>query len=208
MRPSVFGIWLGLLALVMVAAVMRFTLSTLAAPAELPALVFNFGVLTVFVVGVWLGCLGFLQARHRRQVRALQDRVPGSVAFPSYPTRDFGSAARHLAPRSTLEALDLVTVRVDDEGVSVWRRGGDSTGRVLDVPRAAVVVLRRRTIAGRFSAHPAIAVVTQQDGGLLEFVFPVFQPLRPFRRASVQQAEELVEQATEALRFPGRLGPA
>ena len=208
MRPSVFGIWLGLLALVLGSAVVRFSLTMVASPAALPGLVFNFAILTVFVVGIWLGSLAFLQARHRRQVRALQDRVPGSVAFPSYPTREFGAAVRHLAPRSTLEAVDLITVRVDAEGVSVWRRGGDSTGQVLDVPRATVIALRRRAIAGRFLPHPAIAVITQQDDGLLEFVFPVFQPSRPFRRASEQQVEELVERATEALHAPGSLGPA
>jgi hypothetical protein len=204
MRPSVFGIWLGLLALVLGSALVRFALSMLVSPSALPGLVFNFVILTVFVVGTWLGALAFLQARHRRQVLVVQDGASGSVAFPSYPTREFGEAVRHLAPRSTWEAVDLITVRVDADGVSVWLRGGDATGQVLDVPRAAVIALRRRSIAGRLAAHPAIAVVTQQDDGLLEFVFPVFQPSRPFRRASAQQVEELVEQATEALHGSGR----
>ncbi len=199
MRPRVLGIWVGLLVLVLGSAVVRFALAMVPASAALPGLVFNFAILTVFVVGIWLGALAFLQARHRRQVRAVQDRAPGSIAFPSYPTRDVGAAARHLAPRSTLEAVDLVTVRVDPEGVSVWRRGGESTGQLLDLPRAAVIALRRRSVPGRFAAHPAIAVVMQQDDGLLEFVFPVFQPSRPFRRASEQQTEWLVERAAEAL---------
>ncbi|HEY4225087.1 MAG TPA: hypothetical protein VGM70_04690 [Pseudolysinimonas sp.] len=199
MRPSVFGIWIGLLVLVLGSALVRFALVMAASASALPGLVFNFAILTIFVVGIWLGALAYLQARHRRQVRAVQDRAPGSVAFPSYPTREFGAAVRHLAPRSTLEALDLITVRVDAEGVSVWRRGGDSTGRVLDLPRAAVVALRPRSLAGRFGAHPGIAVIAQQNDGLLEFVFPAFQPSRPFRRASGAQAEELVERATRAL---------
>ena len=108
--------------------------------------------------------------------------------------------ARRLAPRSTLEAVDLVTVLVSAEGVAVWRRGGDSTGRLLDLPRAQVVGVRTSSLAGRFGAHPAIAIVTQQDAGLLEFVLPAFQPARPFRRASAAQTADLVERATAALR--------
>ena len=200
MRPSVFGIWVGLLVLVLGTAVGRFWFSGALVGPALPGLVFNLAILTIFVVAVWLGALAFLEARHRRQLRALQARTPGLVAFPSYPTRAFGEAARRLAPRSTLEAVDLVTVLVSSEGVGVWRRGGDTTGQLLEVPRARVVGVRGGSLPGRFGAHPAIAVVTQQDAGLLEFVLPVFQPARPFRRASAAQTADLVERATAALR--------
>ena len=203
MRPSVFGIWIGLLVLVLATAVVRFWVADgiggSAGGSATAGLVFNFVVLVIFVLGVWLGALAFLQARHRRQVLALQANAPGSVAFPSYPTRAFGEAARRLAPRSTLEAADLITVLVSAEGVGVWRRGGDSTGRLLELPRVQVVGVRGGSLPGRFGPHPAIAIVTQQDAGLLEFVLPVFQPARPFRRASAAQTADLVERATAAL---------
>ena len=199
MRPSVFGIWVGLLVLVLATAVVRFWVAGAVGGSALPGLVFNFAILTIFVLAVWFGALAFLEARHRRQVLALQAGTPGSVAFPSYPTRAFGEAARRLAPRSTLEAADLITVLVSGEGVAVWRRGGDSTGRLLELPRVQVVGVRGGSLPGRFGAHPAIAIVTQQDAGLLEFVLPVFQPARPFRRASAAQTADLVERATRAL---------
>ena len=199
MRPSVFGIWVGLLVLVLGTAVGRFWFSGALVGPALPGLVFNFAILTIFVVAVWLGALAFLETRHRRQVLALQAGTPGSLAFPSYPTRAFGEAARRPAPRSTLEAVDLVTVLVSSEGVAVWRRGGDSTGQLLELPREQVVGVRTGSLPGRFGAHPAIAIVTQQDAGLLEFVLPVFQPARPFRRASPAQTADLVERATAAL---------
>ena len=199
MRPSVFGIWIGLLALVLATAVVRFWFSGAVTGSAAPGLAFNFLILVIFVLGIWLGALAFLEARHRRQVLALQASIPGSVAFPSYPTRAFGEAARRLAPRSTLEAVDLVTVLVSPEGVAVWRRGGDSTGRLLELPRAQVVGVRGGSLPGRLGAHPAIVIVTQQDAGLLEFVLPVFQPARPFRRASAAQTADLIERATSAL---------
>ena len=199
MRPSVFGIWVGLLVLVLATAVVRFWVAGAVGGSALQGLVFNFAVLTVFVLAVWVGALAFLEARHRRQVRALQERTPGSIAFPSYPTRAFGEAARRLAPRSTLEAVDLITVLVSPEGVAVWRRGGESTGRLLELPREQLVGVRNGSLPGWFGAHPAIAIVTQQDAGLLEFVLPVFQPARPFRRASAAQTADLVERATAAL---------
>ncbi len=191
MRPSVFGIWIGLLALVLGTAVVRFAVAGGA--------ILNFVVLTVFVLAVWLGALAFLQARHRRQVAALEARTPGSLAFPSYPTRAFGEAARRLAPRSTLEAVDLVTVLVSAEGVGVWRRGGDSSGQLLDLPRAQLVGVRSGSLPGRWGAHPAVMFITQQDAGLLEFVLPAFQPARPFRRASAAQAQELADRAAAIL---------
>ena len=199
MRPSVFGIWVGLLVLVLGTAVVRFWFSGAVVGSALPGLVFNFAILTIFVLVVWLGALAFLEARHRRQVRALQDRTPGSVAFPSYPTREFGEAARRLAPRSTLEAVDLITVLVSPEGVAVWRRGGESTGQLLELPREQLVGVRSGSLPGWFGAHPAIVIVTLQDAGPLEFVLPVFQPARPFRRASAAQTADLVEHATAAL---------
>ena len=199
MRPSVFGIWIGLLALVLATAVVRFWFSGAVSGSAAPGLAFNFVILVIFVLAVWLGALAFLEARHRRQVLALQASAPGSVAFPSYPTRAFGEAARRLAPRSTLEAVDLITVLVSSEGVAVWRRGGDSTGRLLELPRVQVVGVRGGSLPGRLGAHPAIVIVTQQDAGLLEFVLPVFQPARPFRRASAAQTADLVERATAAL---------
>ena len=199
MRPSVFGIWIGLLALVLGTAVVRFWFSDAVVGSALPGRVFNFAILTIFILAVWLGALGFLEARHRRQVLGLQEGTPGAVAFPSYPTRAFGEAVRRLSPRSTLDAVDLVTVLISSEGVAVWRRGGESTGQLLDLPRVQLLGVRSGSLRGWRGAHPAITIVTQQDGGLLEFVLPVFQPARPFRRASAAQTADLVERATAAL---------
>ena len=93
MRPSVFGIWIGLLVLVLATAVVRFWVAGAVGGSALPGLVFNFAILTIFVLAVWFGALAFLEARHRRQVLALQAGTPGSVAFPSYPTRGFGEGS-------------------------------------------------------------------------------------------------------------------
>ena len=191
MRPSVFGIWIGLLVLVLGTAVVRFTVAGGA--------LLNFVVLAAFVIAVWLGALAFVQGRHRRQVAALQATTPGSLAFPSYPTRAFGDAARRLAPRSTLEAVDLVTVLVSAEGVGVWRRGGDFRGQLLDLPRVKLVGVRGGSVPGRVRAHPAVVFITQQDAGLLEFVLPAFQPARPFLRASTAQAADLADRAAAIL---------
>jgi len=200
MRRSVFAIWVGLLVLALGSATIRFLL--FAARTTTPPsvnLLFSFVVVVLLIVAVWLLTLRFVEARQRRQVSAMQSRYPGSVTFPSLPTRELDAAVRLLDPTVELDGADALTVLVDASGVSLRRRGGDSTALLLDIERPRVLDLGSRLVAGRRGGHPGIAVVLQAGDGLIPLVFPVFQPRRPFRRATVGEAEVIAAAARTAL---------
>ena len=200
MRRSVFAIWIGLLALALSSATIRFIL--LAARASVPPtvnLVFSFVIVVLLIVAVWVLTLRFIEGRQRRQAAAMQARYPGSVTFPSLPTHELDAAVRLLDPTVEIDGADALTVLVDASGVSLRRRGGDSTALLLDIERARVLDLSSRVVAGRRGGHPGIAVVLQAENGLIPLVFPVFQPRRPFRRATVVEAEAITSEAKAAL---------
>jgi hypothetical protein len=200
MRRSVLGIWIGLLVLALSSATLRFILFAAQNPVSPNVnLVFNYVVVVIVIVAVWGLALRFIQGRQRRQAAAMQARFPGSVTFPSLPTSELDSAIRLLDPTVELESVDALTVLVDAAGVSLRRRGGDSTARLIDIERAHVLDLSSRVVAGRRGGHPVISVVLQSDDGLIPLAFPVFQPRRPFRRASAIEAAQLVADAKAAL---------
>ena len=200
MRRSVFAIWVGLLVLALGSATIRFLL--FAARTTTPSsvnLLFSFVIVVLLIVAVWLLTLRFVEARQRRQVTAMQARFPGSVTFPSLPTHDLDAAVRLLDPTVELDGADALTVLVDATGVSVRRRGGDSTALLLDIERMRVLDVGSRVVAGRRGGHPGIVVVLQAEDGLIPLVFPAFQPRRPFRRATADEAEAIAAEAKIAL---------
>ncbi len=199
MRRSVFGIWIGLLVLALGSATIRFALFASRNPVEPLGFAFNFFIVVVVIVTVWLLTLRFIEGRQRRQAAAMQQRYPGSVAFPSIPTRELDASVRLLDPTVELDSVDALTVLVDARGVTLRRRGGDSTALLLDIERPRVLDVSSRTGLGRRGDHPAIAVLLQSDVGLISLLFPVFQPARPFRRASTDLTAQLAENAQEAL---------
>jgi hypothetical protein len=200
MRRSVFAIWIGLLVLALGSATIRFILISLrtSTPPSVN-LLFSFVIVVLLIVAVWVLTLRFIEGRQRRQAAAMQGRFPGSVTFPSLPTNELDAAVRLLDPTVELDGADALTVLVDASGVSVRHRGGDSTALLLDIERTRVLDLGSRIVAGRRGGHPGIAVVLQADDGLIPLVFPVFQPRRPFRRATVGESEALAAEAKAAL---------
>lgn len=204
MRRSVFAIWIGLLVLALGSATIRFILFAVrtTTPANVN-LTFSFVVVVLLIVAVWLLTLRFVEGRQRRQAAAMQARYPGSVTFPSLPTHELDAAVRLLDPTVELDGADALTVLVDANGVSLRRRGGDSTALLLDIERPRVLDLGSRVVAGRRAGrrrtHAGIAVVLQAEDGLIPLVFPVFQPRRPFRRATAAEAEAIVAEAKAAL---------
>lgn len=200
MRRSVFAIWIGLLVLALGSATIRFLLFAVRTTTPPTVnLTFSFVVVVLLIVAVWLLSLRFVEGRQRRQAAAMQARYPGSVAFPSLPTHELDAAVRLLDPTVELDGADALTVVVDATGVSLRRRGGDSTALLLDIERPRVLDVGSRLVAGRRGGHPGIAVVLQADDGLIPLVFPVFQPRRPFRRATVGEAEAITAEAKAAL---------
>jgi len=200
MRRSVLAIWIGLLVLALGSASIRFVLFAVQNSVSPKVnLVFNFVVVVIVIVAVWVLTLRFIEGRQRRQAAAMQTRYPGSVTFPSLPTHELEAAVRLLDPTVELDSVDALTVLVDASGVSLRRRGGDSTALLLDIERARVLDLSSRITAGGRGGHPVIAVVLQAEDGLIPLVFPVFQPRRPFRRATPADAEQLVADAKAAL---------
>lgn len=200
MRRSVFAIWIGLLVLALASATIRFILfAALASVSPHVNLVFNYLVVVIVIVAVWVLTLRFIEGRQRRQAATMQKRFPGSVTFPSVPTRELEASVRLLDPTVELESVDALTVLVDAAGVSLRRRGGDSTALVLDIERSSVLDLSSRVVARRGRRHPEISVVLQSENGLIPLSFPVFQPRRPFRRATQLEAEQLVTEGKAAL---------
>lgn len=199
MRRSVFGIWIGLLVLALASATIRFALFAFRNTVEPLGFAFNFLIVVVVIVAVWVLTLRFIEGRQRRQAAVMQTRYPGSVAFPSIPTRELDESVRLLDPTVELDSVDALTVLVDATGVSLRRRGGDSTAVLLDIARSRVLDVSGRASLGRRGEHPAIAVVLQSDVGLLTLLFPVFDPARPFRRASPDLSAQLADNAHEAL---------
>jgi hypothetical protein len=200
MRRSVFGIWIGLLVLALASASIRFLLFALQNPiSSALGFAFNYLIVVIVIVAVWVLTLRFIEGRQRRQTSAMQRRFPGSVTFPSLPTRELDASVRLLDPTVELDGVDALTVLVDATGVSLRRRGGDSTGLLLQIERPTVLDVSSRVVAGRRGGHPVITVVLQSVDGLIPLVFPMFQPGRPFRQASEEQAAQLVAEAKAAL---------
>lgn len=199
MRRSVFGIWIGLLVLALASASIRFLLFALQNPVSVLGFAFNYLIVVIVIVAVWMLTLRFIEGRQRRQASTMQRRFPGSVTFPSLPTRELDASVRLLDPTVELDSVDALTVLVDAAGVTLRRRGGDSTGFLLQIERPTVLDVSTRVVAERRGAHPVISIVLQSVDGLIPLVFPVFQPGRPFRRASPEQAAHLVTEVTAAL---------
>lgn len=200
MRRSVFGIWIGLLVLALASGTLRFLLFSSQNPdVPVPGLIFNYLVAALVIVAVWVLTLRFIEGRQRRQAAAMQARFPGSVTFPSLPDRELDASARLLDPTVELDGADALTVVVDARGVSVRHRGADSTALLLGIDRAAVIGVDRRVDGTRRGGHPSIEFLLQTPDGLIPLRFSVFQTARPFRRASVAQADYLVAEAREAL---------
>ena len=199
MRRSVFGIWIGLLVLASASATIRFLLFARQNPVTTLGFTFNYLVVVVVIIAVWLLTLLFIEGRQRRQASAMQSRFPGSVTFPSLPTRELDAAVRLLDPTVELDSVDALTVLVDATGVALRRRGGDSTALLLQIERANVLDVSSRIDAGGRRGHPIMSIVLQSVDGLIPLAFPVFQPGRPFRRANEEQASHLVAEAKAAL---------
>ncbi|MDP9027459.1 MAG: hypothetical protein M3N46_07860 [Actinomycetota bacterium] len=200
MRRSVFAIWIGLLVLALGSATIRFLLFAVQNSVSPNVnLAFSYVVVVIVIVAVWVLTLRFIEGRQRRQAAAMQARYPGSVTFPSLPTHELDASVRLLDPTVELESVDALTILVDAAGVSLRRRGGDSTALLLDIERTRVLDLSSRVAGGRRGGHPMISVVLQSDDGLIPLSFPLFQSRRPFRRATAADAEHLVATAKAAL---------